>query len=77
MSHTLTPAADASSTEPALLDVNQLAVLLNCSSRHIYRMADAGKMPTPIRLCSLVRWSRVAIDEWIRNGCPNCRRAGK
>ncbi|MCA9119320.1 MAG: helix-turn-helix domain-containing protein [Planctomycetaceae bacterium] len=62
-------------TEPAkLLDVRAVAELLDCSPRHVYRLSDAGRMPAPIRLGSLVRWSRVAIDEWVRAGCPSMRK---
>jgi len=60
-------------SEPALLDVRQVASLLGCSTRHVYRMSDAGKMPRPIRLGSLVRWSRASIDEWIAERCPPIR----
>lgn len=64
------------STQPAmtakLLDVIDVAALLKCSPRHVSRLADAGKMPRPVRLGGLVRWSAVAIDEWIAAGCPTC-----
>jgi len=74
MPHSLTPPAVA----PAqLLDVNQVGELLNCSPRHVYRLADAGKMPRPLRLGSLVRWNRESINDWIAAGCPDCGRAGK
>ena len=53
-----------------LVDVGQVATLLRCSERHVRRLARTGKMPTPIKLGSLVRWSRNAIDEWIARGCP-------
>jgi excisionase family DNA binding protein len=58
---------------PALLDVRGVAALLDCSPRHIYRLADAGRMPTPVRLGALVRWSRQAIESWIEKGCPTLR----
>jgi len=57
----------------AMLGVNGVAELLDCSSRHVYRLADAGRMPRPVRLGALVRWSRAAIEQWIADGCPNCR----
>ena len=38
-----------------LLDVRAVAELLGgCSTRHVFRLADAGRMPRPIRLGSLV-----------------------
>lgn len=53
-----------------LLDVRSVAVLLGgCSTRHVYRLADAGRMPPPIRLGSLVRWSRAQIMIWLEGGC--------
>lgn len=62
---------------PKLLDVQQVGGVLNCSSRHVYRLSDAGRMPNPVRLGSLVRWNREVLDKWIASGCPDCRRAGK
>ena len=55
---------------PALLSVQQVAHTLNCSVRHVYRLTDAGRMPPPIRLGSLVRWNRKAIEDWLDHGCP-------
>ena len=57
----------------ALIDVQGVAALLNCSARHVYRLADMGRMPRPVKLGALVRWSRVAILDWIAQGCPSCR----
>jgi excisionase family DNA binding protein len=64
-----------SPTLPALLDVQTVARLLNCSPRHIYRLADSGDMPRPVKLGALVRWSRQAIEDWVDAGCP--RGAGR
>jgi excisionase family DNA binding protein len=55
--------------QAALLDVGQVAELLNCSERHVYRLSDAGRMPAPVRLGALVRWRRDALDAWISGGC--------
>lgn len=55
-----------------LLDVNDVALLLGgCSTRHVYRLADAGRMPRPLRLGSLVRWRRTELAAWIASGCPS------
>lgn len=56
-----------------LWDVDFVAQLCDCSTRHVYRLSDAGLMPAPVRLGSLVRWSQTAIEEWIAAGCPSCR----
>jgi predicted DNA-binding transcriptional regulator AlpA len=70
---------DTAAREPAaLLDVRAVAALLGgCSVRHVYRLADADRMPRPIKLGHLVRWCRAAIDLWIADGCPSCRDGGR
>lgn len=54
---------------PELLDVKQTAALINCSQRHVYRLAGSGRMPAPVKLGQLVRWSRAGLEEWISLGC--------
>lgn len=56
-----------------LLDVNAVAGMLACSTRHVYRLADAGRMPRPVKLGQLVRWSRAQLETWISDGCPSVR----
>ena len=70
----LSPATDSPAT---LFDVEQVASILNCSPRHVYRLADAGAMPRPRHLGALVRWSRLEIEAWVKAGCPSCRPAAK
>ncbi len=61
-----------------LLDVRAVASMLGgCSTRHIYRLSDAGRMPRPIRLGSLVRWRRAELEVWIGAGCPSQQPAGR
>jgi len=57
-----------------LLDVQAVAEMLGCSVRHVYRLADRGAMPSPLRLGSLVRWSKASVETWIADGCPSCRK---
>jgi excisionase family DNA binding protein len=64
-----TPICDAA----ALLDVNGVAALLNCSPRHVYRLSDAGKMPRPLKLGALIRWPRQSVLDWIGSGCKPVR----
>jgi excisionase family DNA binding protein len=60
-----------------LLDVRAVAKLLDCSVRNVYRLADAGKMPAPLKLGALVRWRPEDIAAWIAGGCKPVRTAGK
>jgi len=78
---TQTAPATADSAPSAMLDVQAVADMLSCSTRHVYRLADAGRMPRPVKLGALVRWPRstgnphTGILDWIADGCPNCRKA--
>jgi excisionase family DNA binding protein len=69
------PALTAPEPSAALLDVRAVAALLDCSPRHIYRLSDAGLMPSPVRIGALVRWRRADLDSWLAQGCPRVRPA--
>lgn len=56
--------------QPAMLTVHDVGRMLNCSSRTVYRLADSGRMPRPVKLGALVRWPREAIEQWISDSCP-------
>ena len=58
--------------DAGMLDVQAVAALLTCSTRHVYRLADMGRMPRPVKLGASVRWSRAAIESWISSACPSC-----
>ena len=73
---TQTTVIDSSASESSssvLLTVNQVAAMLNCSSRRVYRLCDTNRMPPPVRLGMLVRWNRNVIEKWINAGCPPVR----
>jgi excisionase family DNA binding protein len=57
-----------------MLTVDDVAGMLNCSIRTVYRLTDSARMPKPVKLGALVRWPREVIERWIAQGCP---RAGK
>jgi excisionase family DNA binding protein len=63
-----------SRTSPQMLSVDDVARMLNCSPRHVYRLADSGRMPQPLKLGALNRWPSEVIEGWIANGCPSCRK---
>ncbi len=56
-----------------LIDVEAVARLLDCSTRHVYRLADRGAMPPPFKIGALVRWPRQSIEKWIAGGCKTIR----
>jgi excisionase family DNA binding protein len=60
-----------------MLTVHDVAGMLNCSTRTVYRLIDSGRMPRPVRLGALVRWPRADIESWIALGCPRADGAAK
>ncbi len=73
----ITHSAPNATNAVELLDVRAVAAMLQCSPRHVYRLSDAGKMPPPVRLGGIVRWSRQRLEEWLRQGCPTLRHIAK
>ena len=74
---TQTLPADAPASLPALLDVRAVAAMLNCSARHVYRLADSGRLTTPVKLGTLIRWRRDELTAWLDAGCPPYRPKGQ
>ena len=62
--------------QPELLDAEAVARLCGCSAPHVRRLADAGRMPAPVKVGALVRWNRRAIESWIESGCPRTTKGG-
>ena len=58
-------------------DVDDLARRFKTSTRHIYRMADQGRMPWGVKFGQLRRWSRRAIEEWESGNCQPVRTTPK
>ena len=54
-----------------LLSVDEVAKIMGCSARTVYRLCDAGKMPASLKIGGMRRWSRVLIENWIADGCSN------
>lgn len=58
----------------ALISIHDVATRLDCSTRHVYRLVDTRRIPQPIKLGALLRWVKSDFDQWIANGCPDCRK---
>ena len=63
------PNARNVSAQSIMLTVSSVATMLACSPRTIYRLADAGSIPPPVRIGGMVRWPRELLEKWIADGC--------
>ena len=57
--------------ESLLLDARQVAAALGCSAKTVTRLAAAGKLPRPIKVGHLTRWSRATLENWIADQATN------
>jgi excisionase family DNA binding protein len=52
-----------------LIDARQVARLLGCSWRTVYRHADSGRIPSGLKLGALRRWDATEMEAFISDGC--------
>lgn len=64
------PQTRATSGPAVMLTAADVATLLACSTKTVYRMVDRGAIPRPIRLGGLLRWRRAQFEQWLADGCP-------
>lgn len=57
-----------------LINVKQLSVILNVSSRRIWSMRSGGQIPLPVKIGGSVRWKTREMLDWIEQGCPPLRK---
>jgi len=57
-----------------LVSAEKLAELLDISTRTLWRLRAAGKLPAPVRLGGSVRWRIDEVLAWIEKGCPDQER---
>ncbi|WP_169980904.1 helix-turn-helix transcriptional regulator [Tautonia rosea] len=62
-------ASPSSLSTRRLIDADQVAAKLGMSKRQVFRAADAGTIPTGVKLGRLRRWDEVDLDRFILDGC--------
>jgi excisionase family DNA binding protein len=58
-----------SAVQPALHTADDVAALLQCSVRNVWKLADRGALPGMVRIGKLVRFRVNDVNAWIANGC--------
>lgn len=59
------------STPPLLLDRNDVARELRCSTKSVNRLIARGGLPVPVQVGQRKRWRRDDLVRWIAEGCPD------
>ena len=62
---------NAIETQDKLLSAEAVGTMLSLSRRQIFRLNSCGKIPKPIRIGGVVRWSEKSISEWLAAGAPD------
>jgi len=60
--------------EKELLNIRAVAQMLDLGERTVWRMADSGVLPKPLKVGSRRKWRRRELLAWLDNGCPAVRR---
>lgn len=63
----------AEASEPLLITAAELARLLKISTRTLWRLQSAGRLPAPVRFGGTVRWRQDEVRNWIAEGCPSAQ----
>jgi excisionase family DNA binding protein len=67
---TRTNSIAAAQDDVRLIAADQLADMLDVSTRTVWRLLSAGRLIQPIRIGGSVRWRLNEVREWIAKGCP-------
>lgn len=49
---------------------NRLALMMNISTRTLWRLLSAKKILEPVRIGGSVRWRLQEVQRWVTEGCP-------
>ncbi|APW60526.1 helix-turn-helix transcriptional regulator [Paludisphaera borealis] len=53
-----------------LIDAEEVARRLDVSSRTVWRLNSAGKLPKPVAVGGSKKWRSDEIRRWVEAGCP-------
>jgi predicted DNA-binding transcriptional regulator AlpA len=61
---------DSPLTGPLLIDADEVARRLGVSTRTVWRLNSARKLPRPVTLGRSKKWRPEEIGRWVAAGCP-------
>lgn len=60
----------AAAEDVRLIAADELASMLDVSTRTVWRLLSTGRLVQPVRIGGSVRWRLDEVRDWIKNGCP-------
>ena len=57
--------------KPLAIDARGVGQLLQVSTRTVWRLDSAGKLPASVRVGGRPRWRRQELEQWVAAGCPS------
>ncbi len=68
--------SSTSERRPALVSAQELAEMLQISTRTLWRLRASGQIVEPLKIGGATRWRLDEVDDWISRGCPEvgCRK---
>ena len=59
---------------PQMIDVRGVAIILNISTRSVWRLVNRSELPKPIRVGRNARWRVSDIEQWIEQKVTDAHR---
>lgn len=53
-----------------LIPANELAEMLQVSTRTLWRLLSTGRLIRPVKIGAATRWRLSEVEDWISKGCP-------
>ena len=65
------PAAGPGTAQaPLLITADEVAAMLDISTRTLWRLVSARKVVLPVKLGGSTRWRLAEVESWVASGCP-------
>ena len=66
---------DEPAKRSSMYSTDDLALIFNCSTRHIRRLVFHGDFPKPLKIGRLSRWLQDDVTRWLTEASCECNKA--
>jgi len=67
----MSTATNCPATDCLAIGADDVARLLNISTRHVWALHSSGRLPRPVALGRARRWNVADLRDWLAAGCPS------